>query len=405
MRKSYQNQSPRRCGMCRGGLLAGLLLLAGCQAPGMAQPEPEGFSLSKLKFWERDDRDLRSIDGIRGPLQRQLERSASLRGTYDGSLAPLEGQQEFDQAKALFDSGDYEAAQKQFKRVAKRYKDTPIEEEGLFYVAECEFARGRYAKAQDAYDTLLKKYPTPRQLDLMTRRLFDIARTWLEYPEFVETSEIQQVNLENPKATPPPEAPIERSWDPSRMIPIFPNMWDKSRPAFDTDGRALQALRTIWLNDPTGPIADDALMLAASHNLRKGSYLEADRLFEILRRDYPKSPHLENAFILGSHVKLMAYQGPNYDGNSLTQAAQLKESTLRLYPKTEDRERILNQIRQIEEAKAEQEWANVIFWQKKNNPVSVATCCREVIRLYPNSSYASQARDLLAEMQANGTVE
>ena len=26
---------------------------------------------------------------------------------------------------------------------------------------------------------------------------------------------------------------------------------------FDTDGRALEALKSIWLNDPTGPLADD----------------------------------------------------------------------------------------------------------------------------------------------------
>ena len=53
----------------------------------------------------------------------------------------------------------------------------------------------------------------------------------------------------------------------------------------------------------------------------------------------------------------------------------------------------------MEEAKAEREWANVVFWQKKNKPLSVATCCREVIRLYPNSTYAAKCREILTNMQ------
>ena len=184
-------------------------------------------------------------------------------------------------------------------------------------MGECQFATKRYAKAQDSYGKLLKKYPSPRNLDTVTKRLFTIAQNWLEFPQVVNSDEVQTVSLEDPKATPPPEPPHPRSKDPSRLVPIFPNVWDKTRPVFDTDGRALEALRAIWLNDPTGPLADDAIMLTASHHLRKGNYLEADRNYSILREQYPKSPHLENAFVLGSHVKLMSYQGPLYEGDSL----------------------------------------------------------------------------------------
>ncbi|MCA9069778.1 MAG: outer membrane protein assembly factor BamD [Planctomycetaceae bacterium] len=369
----------------------------GCQAPGYYETEDRGFNLNRLKFWDRSDDRMMSTDGIRGPLERILGDKARRRTE---SLAPLEGSPEFDEAKAIFQQGDYDTAEKRFKKLAKAYKDTPIEEDSLFMTGECQFITGRYAKAQDSYGKLLKKYPSPRDLDLVTKRLFHISKHWLEFPDVVTSSEVQTVSWEDPKSTPPPENPHPRSKDPSRLVPILPNLWDHSRPVFDTDGRALEALRMIWMNDPTGPLADDAIMLTASYHLRKGDFLEADRNYTILREQYPKSPHLENAFVLGSHVKLMSYQGAMYEGDSLEAAHQLKESTLRLYPKHPQRERLLDEVRKIEEAKAEREWANVVFWQKKNKPQSVATCCREVIRLYPNSSYAAQARQILADMQA-----
>src|SRR5690606_41681136 len=58
---------------------------------------------------------------------------------------------------------------------------------------------------------------------------------------------------------------------------------------------AIQSLKTIWMNDPTGPLADDALMLTATYYLRKGDFLEADHFFTILREEFPKSPHLQRS--------------------------------------------------------------------------------------------------------------
>ncbi len=102
---------------------------------------------------------------------------------------------------------------------------------------------------------------------------------------------------------------------------------------FDTDGRALQALRSIWLHDTTGPLADDALMLSANYHLRTGDFTESARLYKLLREQYPDSKHFENAFMLGSHVTLASYQGPSYDGKSLDEATKLKEAALRIFPR------------------------------------------------------------------------
>ncbi|NOX56728.1 MAG: outer membrane protein assembly factor BamD, partial [Planctomycetes bacterium] len=176
---------------------------------------------------------------------------------------------------------------------------------------------------------------------------------------------------------------------------------DRTRPVFDTNGRALQTLKSIWLNDPTGPLADDALMLAATYHLRKGHYTEADHLFGILRDEYPKSPHLEKAFLLGSHVKLMAYQGPEYDAKKLLEAEQLKETTLRLFPNLPDREQLKQELARIEEAKAERDWAVVQFYLRKKRLKAVAVYCNLILEEHPKSKYAEKARELLEEISGD----
>ena len=188
-------------------------------------------------------------------------------------------------------------------------------------------------------------------------------------------------------------------------MPIFPNFTDRTRPYFDTTGRALDALKSIWLNDPTGPLADDALMLSASYYLRKGDYVEADHMFELLRKEFPKTRHLENAYVLGCHCKLMSYQGPEYGGTELDDAKKLIQTTLHLYPNRPDRARMEADLRKIEIAKAAQLWANVKFWKVKSNPKAVAICCKEVIQKYPNSDYARLAREELAKIKPEDKID
>ncbi len=221
MRNLQQQHHAAKTWIWRTEILFSLAICGlGCQSPDPLAPDPlapnamapqeldaaakKKSRFARLKFWERDDDDLTNTDNIRGPLERILGDKARRR---KDSLAPLEGSPEFDEAKELYKKGEYAVAEKRFKRLAKAYKDSPIEEDSLFMAGECQFAQGRFSQAQDSYGKLLKKYPSPRDLDTVTKRLFTIAQNWLEFPEVVTSSEVQTVSMEDPKSTPPPEPP------------------------------------------------------------------------------------------------------------------------------------------------------------------------------------------------------
>ena len=336
-----------------------------------------------------------NIARVQGPTERRLRNLMWLRDQEDAddsnSLKPLVGTEEYVAATDIYKDERYAEAQKAFKKVAKKYKKSDIREDAVFMQAEAAYQQEHFAKAHDVYAVLLKEFPSTRHLDVVSERLFKIGRVWLDFPEVAKLGEVQQVNYDDPKRKLPADEPVKSSGKPV----YIPNFLDKSEPLFDTAGNGVAALQAIWMNDPTGPLADDAMMLVASHHARKGNFVEADRFFQMLRETFPNSPHLQEAFLLGSHVKLMSYQGAEYEGKTLTEAKLLKESTLRLYPDIADKDRLKRELAQIDEATAARDWEQVELWMRKGNKRAATVCCNQVIDKYPKSPLAQKAREQL----------
>ena len=319
----------------------------------------------------------------------------------------------YDEAERLYQEEHYAEATKLLKPLTKKNQSffqkarfwsvepdhkedhNRVREDSMFLLAEAYYKEERLNDAKGYYEVLLKEYPSTRHLNAATRRLFGIGRIWLGMPEFATSSDITTVNLENPRST-----KIPKKQKPPHSAILVPNLIDKTRPAFDTPGEALHALKSIWMYDPRGPLADDAIMLTASHYLRVGNYQEADRFFSMLREEYPNSPHLQTSFVLGSHVKLMSYQGAGYDDKQLEDARQLKASTLRLFPNLPEKDRLKAELDRIEEARAQRLWDLVQLYGRKNLPKAQIIYAEELLETYPNSSYAVKARDVLAKLQA-----
>ena len=333
--------------------------------------------------------DLLSTSSIKGPLERVLNQEDE-NALAKGQKFSAEGRREVDAARRQYDDGKYVAALKKYKSIAKKYEGSSIGEEAWFRMGECHYAMKQYPDAQDAYEKLFADYPSTKYVSDASQRMFTIAKVWLEVSDPASKTEIktvsQSVELD-------PSARTNASpGDPSARFGLLPNFTDKTRPFMDTRGRALKALKSIWLNDPTGPLADDALMLTASYYLRRGNNVEADRYFQNLRELYPESPHLEQAFVLGSHAKQMSYQGPHYDQTALISAKNLKEQTLTMFPNSDDRAQVREDLKKLYLYEAQAAWARVEFYQQKDNPASVAIQCRLVIENYPDTRYGEMAR-------------
>ena len=342
-----------------------------------------------------------NITGVKGPTERSLLNFFKKKQDEDDavagkSLKPIPGTEEYLAATELYKDEKYEEARKAFRKIhkARKYKKSEIREDALFMEAEAAWQQDHYATAHDAYAVLLKDFPSTRHLNVVSERLFKIGRYWLDFPEVANLGEIKQVNFEDPRSPRPSEEPPKLP----KSKPIFVmNLRNKQEPLFDTPGNGVASLTAVWMNDPTGPLADDAMMLVASYYARKGNYVEADRYFQNLRELYPSSRHVQNAFVIGSHVKLMSYQGPEYETRTLQEAQLLKESILNLYPDV-DPGRIKDELARIEEAKAEVIWKRALFYERKGKKRACSIMCHEVITKYPKSPYAEKSRAKLVQL-------
>ena len=419
-------QSPARCATApsrpgRPFAIVMLAMLAGCGTLGSGRaarnrdPHNAADALGMTPAGPAD---------VEGPTERRLKadrwnRERQLKNDPKMTAALAE----YDAAMKLHDGGRYKEAEKAFNKLVKNRRATyesfgdrlrtmfgfqedvdletltkygdPIEEDSMFMLAECQFKRRRYSYAQDSYDALLEKYPSTRHMEDSTRRLLGIAMYWLDYSaESDLNGDIKLAGGAKINPTQPPKAPS------TPRIPIIPNLTDSTRPRFDTDGRALQALRSVWLHDAAGDLADDALMVSANHHLRTGDFVESARLYKLLREQYPDSPHFQDAHLLGAHVTMASYEGSAYDGKPLDEAAGLKKVALASFTQMseEERERLRTDIARMEEERAGRLWSTVQFYKAKQQPESIEVYCLKIINQYPESKYAEMAYKMLGSL-------
>ena len=206
-------------------------------------------------------KDLLNTDNIRGPLERAFYEEED--PLQQGQKFSAAGRKQVELARKQFDDRDYRAAAASYKKIADKYAESSIGEEAWFRIGECHFAMKEYPKAQDAYDKLFESYPSTKHVAQASQRMFAIARTWLEVADPETHSQIKTVSDAKVIDDDQPTANANKGL--TARYGLLPNFLDETRPLFDTKGRALNALKAIWLNDPTGPLADDALMLTASY--------------------------------------------------------------------------------------------------------------------------------------------
>lgn len=337
-----------------------------------------------------------TIDNIYGPAGRQaVNLVQQARREQKGD--EYAGGDELQAAMKLYEELKYAEARKAFKDMVKKYgkKKEPVEEDAMFYLAECDFQLGRLPKADDEYQELLKKYPQTRFLEKSVKRIYAIACYWLGKPKPAEEIELASFTDEDgeERLKDLPGATIQY------QFPLKPNFFDKTRPLFDTHGRAVASLKQVWMNDPNAPLAADALMTDALYHFRRGDYQEAETSFKQLREQhFGKNKYFQAAHILGAHASMKCYQGPLYDEKQLINAKSLTNGAMNLYADTPYRRKLEADLKKMEAEAAVRDWEIAKFYAKRGENKAAAFYSECIAKDYPDSPQATQARELLAKL-------
>ncbi|MDA7980065.1 MAG: tetratricopeptide repeat protein [Pirellulales bacterium] len=289
--------------------------------------------------------------------------------TFTGGPNEETARQQYTEADALFRQKDYDGAADLYGKAAASFPDSLIEEDAWFMMAECYFFADRYPKAEDAYGELLKKYDNTRHLDTVTRRMFSIAQYW------------------------------DRLQKEDERFALNPNILDKSRPVWDTGGRAIKTLENVWLADPTGPLADDAVMQLANLHFLKENWEDADLYYTQIRQDFPNSQYLVPAYMLGFRTKLERYDGAGYDRTPLDEAEILIETLLNQFSdQLGESSQLVKEARELVRSnKAEREWAMGEFYRRKGENAAAQMYYRNAVEDFPGTQYAALSQSRLAD--------
>ena len=266
-------------------------------------------------------------------------------------------------------------AAKHFADAAKQYPNSLIEEDALHLAGECYYFSDEYPRATTAYQQLMIKYRHSKYVDNAARRLFKIGRYW--------------------------ELESERSFS------SF-NFSNKSLPRYDTFGFAKKAYETIFMNDPLGPVSDDAVMALATAYFKRGryqgddNYNQAAYYYQQLREEYPLSPHIGKAYEYELYARTQAYLGPEHPSRTLEEAQKLAEVAMRQFGgemNYADKADILEIKESILDKKAERLWTTGQFWDKKRYYGSAKLHYEQLIADYPQTEFAERARRRLTVIE------
>jgi outer membrane protein assembly factor BamD (BamD/ComL family) len=311
-----------------------------------------------------------------------------LRGDSLVAEAPLKpGTPEADLAGGheLFRRDEYDQAAKVFKHLANNTKNSAqLAEEARFFEAECYRRQSSYPKAVDTYIKLLNDFPTGAYREQAMQHIYDIANYWLD-----DTRHEMREQREKREG---------KRWV---VWPHFIQL-DRSKPIFDEEGRALDALEQVRYNDMVGPLADKALFLIGSVHFFNENYKEADHYFSQLVEMHPNSVFASQAVELGIISKHMSTGGPDYDSRKVAEARILVQKALNNYKDLAEQknEFLTRQLVSITYQQAEKDYRIAEFYRRDGHLPSAYFYYEIVRRRYPGTKFADMATDRMNEVKA-----
>jgi outer membrane protein assembly factor BamD (BamD/ComL family) len=245
-------------------------------------------------------------------------------------------------------------------------------EKAQFYLAETQFQARKYVAANDSFQQLFHDYPGTEFLDQMVSREYALAQLWLAQHD--------------------PKAP------PEQKLPWY-SRFTGQQPLIDTRGMGLKALEHVRHHDPTGPLADDAVLQIADYHMAAGDYESAALYYDQLISDHPKSPFLQRAQLAAIEARLKAYLGPDYDGEGLEKARELVKVTLASFPDRQaSYEKLYHTLDLINDQEAERTYRIGDYYRRIGKVASAEFYLGKIPQRWPSSPWAVKAKADLAKL-------
>jgi outer membrane protein assembly factor BamD (BamD/ComL family) len=309
-------------------------------------------ALSDLAAARRDNGDIARVRRAQGRL-RGLVSSTSEAAMLDRvqeclwltesilNEPDLPRQSVYYDALRLYAPGADTLSCKSFRKAARRYKGAPAGETARFYQAECYFREERIWKAFKTYQAFVDEYPASRRMRAVIEREFAIGR---------------------------------------------------SLEAQGSKRRAGDVMAAVAHNNPIGPLADDAYMALGRAALERERFAEARDLFDLVAREYPRSEWVNAAIYMGGVADFRNSDYAN-DRQALLERARGSFELYRRYaPDGPFAVDAASLIADCGEKLSRDMMETAGFYERRKQFASARVYYREVLKEYPDSTAAADAK-------------
>ncbi|HEY3839736.1 MAG TPA: outer membrane protein assembly factor BamD, partial [Bryobacteraceae bacterium] len=268
---------------------------------------------------------------------------------------------DLDRIESLLQTHQFKAAKKLALLWIRAHNQSPLRDRALYLLGQANYFKGDKLQSFYDFDELLDKYPSSPLFSAALLREYDIAENWL--------------NGERRK-----------------FLGI---------PFIDMQDEGIEILYRIQQRSPGSPLAEKCLLRTGDYYYLRSDFDLASDVYAVFIKTYPRSPEIPHVKLREAFANLAQFRGIRFDATPLIDAREQLLAIERQYPDLAVQENLQPVVQRIDIAFARKILETGDFYDRTHTPLAAVMEYRFVIRAYPDSPEATEARKRLTHEPAS----
>ncbi len=259
---------------------------------------------------------------------------------------------QFAWAMGFYNQRNWDRAIEEFEKVPDNFSNSHLAAEAVYFVGMSWEERQDLAKAADAYQKLIDRYPYSDRIKDAIKKEFEIAN------EFASGTKMK--------------------------------LW--GIPALSGQEKAIELYQHIVKNAPFGSYGADAQFAIGEVYKKQGGFEEAQKAYQAVVDNYPSSELVTKARYHIATVSMEASKNAQYSEQSAQQAIEQFEGFKVNHPTDPQTVEAEESIRVLRAKKAMTQFETGFFYEKRKKIASAKVYYQEILSKYPETPAAAEAR-------------
>lgn len=265
-------------------------------------------------------------------------------------------EEQFAWAMELFNQQDWDRAIEEFEKLPEVFPTSKLAAEGVYHAGLSWEKKGDPAKAADAFQRLIDRYPYSDRIRDAIQREFEIA------DRFASGEKVKVIGMA-----------------------VLPGK-----------DKALELYKHIVKNAPYGTFGDQAQFKIGDVYKSMGEYLEAQKAYQGVVDEHPNSELVSKARFEIANCSMLASRKLAYNEQAADRALEEFKGFQQSFPEAEQQSAMAQEaIRAIRSEKARVNFEIAAFYEKQKRYPSAKVYFQEIVDQYPETPSAQQAKQRL----------